>query len=305
MFSPQSARYLIAIGSVALLALAGCSTTPGSSSESSPSPENSIVAAAPLPESIQKAGEITIATDGSLPPNNFVGPDGVTLQGVSVDMGNALAKVLGVKANFVNTKFASIITGIQAGKYDVAISGMADTEEREKQVDFVDFIASGEIFLVPKGNPANVTSLDTVCGKRASLIAGTISVDITKQASEACVKNGKNPVTISVFPDAPTVVLQLQNSRSDFNITAAGKAAYQAQQLHGEVEVAGTMFNNQYNGVAIRKESPELVKAVQWAFDQIMKSGEYAAILKKWDVEEAQIDQLAFNGAAAFAQEQG
>lgn len=305
---PSRHHYFVAVGMIGALALAGCSATQSASSDPSPEPTTSSSDSpdsigALLPQRIQDAGKLVIATDAQLPPNNFIGPDGKTIIGVSIDMGNAIAEALGVEAEFINTKFASIIPGLQAERYDIAMSGITDTLEREKQVDFIDFIESGQVFIVPSGNPGEVDSLETLCGKTASLIAGTISVDIATEASEQCTNDNKAAVKILTFPTAADALLQLQNGRADANIANIGKAAYQSQESGGKLEVAGDPFRPSYDAVAVPKGDTELIAALQAAFESIMADGQYQAVLAKWEVEASGMDKTVVNGAKAFEKE--
>jgi polar amino acid transport system substrate-binding protein len=298
MKSSLSARCVAAVSALGLMLLAGCGGT-DAGSDSAAKPGATTSASTMLPKSIQESGVLTIATDAELPPNNFMAEDGKTMQGVSIDIGNALAEALGVKPKFVNTKFAALLTGLQGERFDIAISGLGDTLERQKIVDFVDFLYSGQVFLVPEGNPGNVTSLDTLCGKRASLITGTISVDLANQASKDCVAKGQPAIKIANFPAAADAILQLENGRADANITDMGKAAYQASQSGGKLEVAGDKFAPTYGGVGVRKGDKEMTDSLQWAFGEIMKNGKYQAALKKWGVEQSAMDEVVLNATHA------
>ena len=252
-----------------------------------------------LPESVQKEGTLTIATDPQLPPNDFIGPDGKSIIGVSVDIGNAVARELGVKAKFVNTKFASLISGLQAGRYDIAMSGITDTAERQKQVDFVDFIKSGQVFIVRKGNPSKVDSQEAMCGKTLSLVTGTISVDLAEAQSAKCTQAGMQKVTILKFPTAADALLQLTNGRAVANIANLGKAAYQAKKSGGALEVAGKPFASSYDAVAVKKGDKEMTAALQYGFDQIIQNGTYRKILKKWDIEQSAVDKVVVKEGAS------
>jgi len=272
----------------------GAAKVPAGSSaaKKAPNPVSSL-----LPDKIQKAGTLTIATDAQLPPNNFIGPDGKSIIGVSIDMGNALSKVLGVKVEFINTKFASLISGLQAGRYDIAMSGITDTVEREKQVDFVDFIKSGQVFIVPRNNPGKVTSREALCGKTLSLVTGTISVDLAKEQSTKCTKAGNPPVKILQFPTAADALLQLQNGRADANIANLGKAAYQSKQSNGKLEMAGAPFATSYDAVAVPKGDRKMIAAMEYAFGQIIENRTYQEILDKWGVEQSAVEKVVVNGA--------
>ncbi len=102
--------------------------------------------AALVPAAIKSKGTLTVAADASYAPNEFIGPDGHTVEGMDVDLMQALGGLMGLKVNVVNQTFDSIIPGLLAGKYDVGASSFTDTKAREKQVDFVDYFVAGESF---------------------------------------------------------------------------------------------------------------------------------------------------------------
>ena len=75
---------------------------------------------------------------------------------------------MGVKAEFRNTTFDGIIAALNAKKCDAIISGMNDTAERRKAVDFVDYLKVGQSLLVPKGNPKHISGLAGLSGQARS-----------------------------------------------------------------------------------------------------------------------------------------
>ena len=87
-------------------------------------------------ETIKAAGEFKFANSGAYPPFSFV-DDSNQVVGFDVDIGNEIAKRLGVKGAGVSTAWDGIIAGLLAGKYDSVIGSKTITPEREKAVDFV------------------------------------------------------------------------------------------------------------------------------------------------------------------------
>ena len=69
--------------------------------------------------------------------------------------------------------FNSIIAALLTKKCDAIISGMNDTAERRKQVDFVDYLKVGQAITVKKGNPEHFSTLASLSGKRVSVESGT------------------------------------------------------------------------------------------------------------------------------------
>src|SRR5919197_1779748 len=146
------------------------------------------------PASIAKAGKIVYCSDITYPPEEFY--KGSKAVGSDIDIGTAVAKLMGVGAQFKNTTFDSIIAALLAKKCDAIISGMNDTPERRKSVDFVDYLAVGQAITVKKGNPEHFSTLASLSGKRVSVESGTTNRDFLAAASTKLVGQGKKPITI-------------------------------------------------------------------------------------------------------------
>ena len=78
-----------------------------------------------------------------------------------------------MKAEFKNIVFDSIIAALLTKKCDAIISGMNDTPERRKQVDFVDYLKVGQSLMVKKGNPKHISTLASLAGHVVSVQSGT------------------------------------------------------------------------------------------------------------------------------------
>jgi polar amino acid transport system substrate-binding protein len=89
-----------------------------------------------------RGATLKVATDATYAPDEFESTN-QTIIGWDPEMGSALAKVLGVKFQFVNTAFDSIIPGLQASRYNMAMSSMGPFPYRAKVVDFVTDFKAG------------------------------------------------------------------------------------------------------------------------------------------------------------------
>src|SRR5438067_7119991 len=102
---------------------------------------------------IRQRGEVVIGTDATYPPFEEKVGDG--FQGFDIDLGNAIARELGpgVKARWVNISFDGIFAALLSGKFDMVMSGVTITAERQKQMAFSDpYYNSGQIIAVRKEN---------------------------------------------------------------------------------------------------------------------------------------------------------
>ena len=147
------------------------------------------------------ADELTVATDATYAPSEFIAANGKTIVGMDPDLAQALGAVLHRKVKVVNATFDSIIPGLASGKYDLGMSSFTDTKEREKVVDFVTYFTAGTAFYVKASGGPSIGSLAALCGHSVGVERGTIQADDAKAQDGKCKKAGKDGVKVSVYPD--------------------------------------------------------------------------------------------------------
>lgn len=139
------------IASLAALVLAGgLSACAGSdqttASSAAPTTVNtSAPLYAQLPQSVKDKGSIQVGSDIAYAPMEYYDTDGKTVLGFDKELGDLLATELGVPLVFNNATFDGLITQLDSNRFDLAISSMSDTVERQQKVDFVDYYISGSI----------------------------------------------------------------------------------------------------------------------------------------------------------------
>jgi polar amino acid transport system substrate-binding protein len=235
------------------------------------------------PPNIAKAGKIVYCTDATYPPEEYF--KGSKIIGSDIDIGSAIAKLMGVKAQFKNTGFDGIIAALLSKKCDAIISGMNDTPERRKQVDFVDYLNVGQSLMVRKGNPANIRTLADLAGKRVSVESGTTNRDFLVATSKKLVKQGKKPIKIITFPKDTDAFAALKARRVDAYFADAPPVAYYAQQ-DPSVEISVSPVAPIPIGIAIRKNDP-LRAATQKAINAIVANGTMKRILARWGMSKS------------------
>ena len=205
--------------------------------------------------------------------------------GLDVDMANALAKELGVKAQFINTGFDGIIGALQAKRFDVIMSAMTITAERQQEIDYIPYFTAGTGILVQAGNPKNIQTLADLCGKNVAVQLGTIQVDQLNAQNEQCTQK----ISITTFDQNPLAVEQLRLGRADAVTADYPVAANDARLSEGALEIVGTQFEAAPYGIGLRKDSTALNAALTKALKAIMDNGEYDKILANWNLEAGSI----------------
>jgi polar amino acid transport system substrate-binding protein len=241
---------------------------------------------------------LTVAADATYPPNEFIASDGHTVVGMDPDLGHALGKVMGVKFNFVNASFDTIIPGLQSGKYDLGMSSFTDTKAREKVLDFVTYYSAGTSFYVKaKGGPT-IRSLADLCGRSVAVERGTTQATDAAAQDAKCKKAKKPGVGVQVYPDQNSANLALSSGRAQVGMGDSPVAAYIVKKSSGQFKLTGKPYGTAPYGIAVPKSSG-LAKPILGALKKLIANGAYAAILKKWGIQAGAITTPRINGATS------
>jgi polar amino acid transport system substrate-binding protein len=301
-----SAAGLAVLALVAVLA-AGCggsskkassttttaATTTTGGTISTPATDSTVAAQVP---SKFKSKTLVVAADATYAPNEFIGSNGKTVEGMDPDLGKALAAVMGIKVKVVNTGFDGIIPGLAAGKFDVGMSSFTDTKERQKTVDFVTYFQAGTSFYVKASGGPTINSLADLCGHSVGVERGTTQADDATAQSAKCKSAGKSGVKVSVYPDQNAANLAISSGRQQVGMADSPVAAYIVKQSNGQFKLTGKSYNTAPYGIAIPKGSG-LTKPFLSALKVLMSDGTYKAILTKWGIADGAITNPKINGA--------
>ena len=300
------AALLLVAGSVA--ALTGCSTGAAAGGDATAGGAGTPNALSGIRTTITKDSDIaakvpaeyrdglTVGTDATMAPKEFLDADGTTFKGLDIDLTYAIGNVLGVKMTFVNAGFDTLLPGVQNGRYDFVASSAAPTLEREKVVDFVSVDRSGESLLVRKADESSLQDITSLCGKKAGAIKGSLQVEDLADQSAKCTDDGKQPIDTSLFPDASAVNLALNSSRVDAAFFDTPTSAYQAARSSGKLVVVGPIYRAGLEGVFMKKGSG-LAEPVAAAVNELIENGTYQQLLDKWGLEKSAIDEAFVNPA--------
>jgi polar amino acid transport system substrate-binding protein len=303
---PRLGRSAGLAGAVAaLMALAACgggssgsaattSSTGGSSNASSPSISKDDAVAKLLPSSISSKGTLTIGTDASYAPSEFVDTDGKTVIGFDADLAKALGQVLGLQVNLQNAPFGTIIEGVKSGKFDLGVSSFTINPDRIKQVDMVSYYSAGTLWAVPQGNPAGVTP-DNACGKKVAVQKDTVQVDDVTARSKKCTAAGKPAISLEQFTLQSDVTSAVVTGKDDAELADSPVIAYAIKQTNGKLQQVGQVYDSAPYGIVVPKNQGSYAKAIQGAMQKLMDSGVYQSILTKWGVQGGAIKTAAID----------
>jgi len=258
-------------------------TTGKASASSSTGGDYDATLAALVPADIKSKGTVTVAANATYPPDEYLDTDNKTIIGFDPDLAAQVGKILGLKFQFVNTPFATIIPGLQAGRYDIGWSTATATEERQQQVNFVTYFQAGIGFLVPADSTLNISGLADLCGIKTAVEAGTLEEKTATAQSKTCVSEGKKAIDLQVYQDENQNLLAVSSGRAQVHLGGSQILPYLVQQAGGKFKVTGTAYSMGTVGVEIPKTtSIGLAKAIQGALNKMIANGQYHAIMSKW-----------------------
>jgi polar amino acid transport system substrate-binding protein len=282
-----------ALLAISALTLSACSSTKSASPRLASTSGNQSLASM-LPADLSADGTLTFGSDGTYPPNEFVGTDGKTMQGMDIDLGNAIAAKLGLKAAFVNAPFDSIIPAIQSGKYEAGISSFTDNTDREKVLDFVTYYSAGSSWAAKIGT---TITPDTACGKNIAVQKGTVQVvDITAR-SKTCTDAGKPAIKINQYQSQQDATATVVSGRNDAMLADSPVTGYAVKTSNGQLVVVGTVYDTAPYGIALPKAKGDFAKAVQGAVNAIIADGSYKTILDKYGAADGGVTTSLINAA--------
>lgn len=245
-----------------------------------------------VPRSIAADGTLTIADDQTYPPAEF--RDNGALVGMDVDLGKALAARLGLRAAFQNASFDGILGGIQAHKYEAAMSAFSVSAERLKQVDMVSYYVAGTSLGTLRGNPDHLTVHD-LCGRTIAVQKGTTQLDDLLARNRKCQRAGKPPSVIRQFQAQTDVNLALAAQRVQGELADSPVVDYAVKQTDGKLRTVGTSYANAPYGVAVSKDAKGLARAIRAGMQSLMDDGSYHKILAKWGLTKGAIHRARIN----------
>lgn len=300
-----------AVGTIAVagaLLLAGCGDqTNSDGGDSSSEPSNSAPLFSKLPKAIQDAGVIKVGTNAEYAPMESV--ESGKIVGVDPDIAAALGKQLGVDFKFTSGSFDGLITAVNSGRYDIAMSSITDNKQRQEGlddsgkklgegVDFVDYFVAGTAIYVKKGNPEGVNGIEDLCGKTAAVQRGTTYEEALEDQSKTCTDGGKKAIDIESFENDTEAQTRVKSGGAVAGINDYPVALDLSRKADNgnAFEVVGEQYDAGPFGIVLSKKNTELRDVLKEAVDAIIADGSYQKVLEKWGAESGAIDKSAING---------
>jgi polar amino acid transport system substrate-binding protein len=287
---------IVATAAASVLLLAGCASSEPSATKTTASSAVDAAAAALVPANY-KAG-INVASDIPYAPMEMF-DDSDNPAGFDYDLSQAIAAKLGVPLSFNDQDWDGIIPSLQSGTHDIIMSGMNDTVERQKVLDFVDYFNAGFAIVVPKGNPEGIKNLADLCGKTVAIQTATSQIDLVKAVDPSCTKK----ITVLEFPSDVDAQNAIRAGKASAGVNDGQVAAYTAQTA-GDGKYFEMVnptdspdgYQSVLTGIGVLKANSDLTKALQAAVQSLIADGTYGKLLAKWNLSAFAVTEATING---------
>ena len=252
------------------------------------------VAALPKDYKFVKPGTFTVAIAPFGPPIATYATDAKTVIGADADIASLTAESLGLKLEFVPVAWADWPLGLSSGKYDAVISNVGVTEARKEKFDFSTYRLGLHGFYVR--NDSKITAIKEpkdIAGLKIITGSGTNQEKILLQWDKKNRAAGLAPIELQYYDDQSASQLALLSGRADANFNPNGPLAYESAK-QGKIRSVGTVnagWPLKSNvGITTRKGSG-LADALTIAINDLIASGRYAEVLKRWNLTEEALPQ--------------
>lgn len=251
-----------------------------------------------LPQSYKDSGVVHAATTDGMAPWSFLDPTTRAASGADVDLVNEAARRLGLTVDWADIQFAAAIPGVEAGRYDLYVSAMADRIDRQEVVNFIDYSSEGSGVIVLAGNPHNVQAFSDFCGLRVNILTGSMFPPLIEELNAGDCKD--NPVTMSESADKQATYLAVASGQADISLDTYGVSNYtfnvsETGKNLGLELTPMPPFAPAHQGIAFAQNNADFMMAMAGAMQEMLEDGTYQQIFDKWAVGKLVMKQFSIN----------
>jgi polar amino acid transport system substrate-binding protein len=218
--------------------------------------------------------KLTVGSDVPYPPFEEFGKTKTEFKGFDIELVEAIAKKIGRTPEFKDTSFDTIFRDLAQGKFDMVASATTITDEREETVDFTNpyYLPSAQSIVVTKGNSDLKTGKDLE-GLVVGVQQGT--------TGEEYVEEEIDTKELRTFPQGPDTVPALKAGTIDA-IVIDRPVAENIIEADSGLEISGGIETEEQYGFVVQQGDEELLDELNEGLAEVIDSGEYKTIYKKW-----------------------
>lgn len=230
---------------------------------------------------VQDAGRLVVCSSNDV-PYAYRDPGSRRFTGTDVDMLRAIGKRLKVRGlELYEVPISGIISALKTRRCDLIADNIAINQERSEQISFsTPMYRAGQALVVPRGNPAGVTSAEGFSGHTVGSYLGTIQLQYLEEQADR-----DKSIEVRSYKNIPEVIADLRAGRLDaavFDDMVASHSKKRNPSLPIEIVNTKLPIGDYAVGAGFRNEDRALRHAFDDAVREIQRSGELNAILGRW-----------------------
>lgn len=224
--------------------------------------------------SVEAAGVVRVALTLASPPWSFLDAQNQPA-GYDVDVANELARRMGIsEVEFIRGTFQNFILGVEAGRFDMVVSGQTVTEERQQQVGFsAPYQVNGVAIFVRSDNAEIKTEAD-LAGKRVAVTAGS--------TQEAFAREAIPDVDVRTYETATLALRDVALGRADAALYSRFVGAYLAEENGLDAKPLPGLLNSEVNAISFARGQSAFQAAVDEALAAMIEDGTLSEISRRW-----------------------
>ena len=197
--------------------------------------------------------------------------------GFDIDMGNAIAEELGVKAEWVDTGFDGIFNGLTSNQYEMIIAGTSITEERQKTFNMSSPYTANGIVIVSRNDGTPAKTADDLKGKKVGVQIETTS----DYAAEKMIENGTD-MNLSKFDAMLDAFTALEGKTIDYILTDKPVGQFYTSKKPDVYSITSETLSNEPIGITMRKNDTEFAQKIEETLQKLRDNGKLAELSQKW-----------------------
>ena len=219
-------------------------------------------------------GVVTVGLNAEYPPFEYVDENG-EIVGFDPDLMNAIAERAGFEIEWVNTRWDGIFVALASGEFDAVSSAATITEEREEIVDFSNpYFNAGQMIAVLEDRAGEIQSPEDLPGLKVGVQGGTTG-DIASSEIDG--------VEVVRYDEITLAFQALANGTIDAIVNDGPVSAdIIAKNPELGAVMVGDPFTDEFYGIAVQPDMPELLDAINNALAELIADGTYNEIHNKW-----------------------
>lgn len=248
----------------------------------------SLLAAASAQAAVMTPGKLTVGTDITFPPYEFL--ENKTPAGFDIEFINGVAQAMKLQPQYVDTRFTSLIPGLQAKRYEMIASALFITPERSKVIDLIPYLKTGESLITLSSSSFKPKKPEELCGHKVGSMQGTYWLEkLHTLSDDYCAKQGLKPIAVSEFSTDPQVTQAMLSHAVEVQMTDAAVATQVVEKMKGRLAVTSdTLLYPVLVGLGVSKTNTAFKQELVEGIAAYKATGQYATLLKKYNLAEPQ-----------------